>query len=424
MCDVILGVRGREILDSRGDPTVEAELTTEAGVFRASVPSGASAGTFEALEKRDGGKRYRGKGVLKAVHGINTKIAETLKGTSVVDQREVDKKLVEIDGSENKANLGANALLAVSIAVAKAGAKAQGMPLYVYLAHLADAKGITLPIPQMNVINGGRHAGIEDDIQEHLIMPIGSTSFKDALEMSCDVYHTLRDIIKAKYGSIGIHLGDEGGFVPPIEDVKERLELISEAIERTAHVGKVAIAIDCAASEFYRNGAYHIRDSVFTAAELVSLYETLVDAYGIVSIEDGMHEEDWEGWQLMANKLGNRIQIVGDDLFVTNTKRIQRGLEEASANSIILKVNQIGTVSESIDAGKLAMQKGWTVVVAHRSGETEDTFIADLVVGMDAGQSKFGAPARTDRNAKYNQLLRIEEELADKAVYADFPYQP
>jgi len=423
MAATIKKIIGREILDSRGNPTVEAEITTDEGVFFGAVPSGASTGTFEALEKRDGDEnRYRGKGVLGAVTSINTKIAEALRGISVLDQKAADQILLELDGSDNKKNLGANALLAVSIAVANAGARAHSTPVFAYLAQLAGAEGVTLPIPQMNVINGGRHAGIENDIQEHMIMPTGAGCFREALQMSCEVYYCLRDIIMDECGVVGIHLGDEGGFVPPIDKVEKRLALIVKAIEESGHSGEISIALDCAASEFYHNGRYCIQNRDFSSSELVDFYEELVDKYGIISVEDGMHEEDWAGWRIMTERLGKKVQIVGDDLFVTNAERIRRGIAESSANSIILKVNQIGTVSESIEAGRLAMQAGWTVVVSHRSGETEDTFIADLVVGLDAGQSKFGAPARTDRTAKYNQLLRIEELLGDKARYASFPF--
>jgi len=419
----IISIKGREILDSRGNPTVEAEVKTDQGVFRADVPSGASTGTFEALEKRDGGNRYRGKGVLAAVDAINGDIAPALIGFSVTDQRAVDETMLELDGTPNKATLGANAILGVSMAVACAGAKAHGLPLYAYLAKLSDSKGITLPIPQMNVINGGKHAGLEDDIQEHLIMPTGATSFRQALQMNAEVYAFLRDLIKKKYGVGGTHLGDEGGFAPAIERVEERLELMQAAIGQAGYAGKVHLALDCAASEFYRDGKYHIRGQEFTSAELVDYYAELVKKYNIISIEDAMQEEDWQGWKLLTGKLGKTIQLIGDDIFVTNTSRIRRGIQEHSANSLLLKVNQIGSVTEAIEAGKMAQAAEWSVVVSHRSGETEDTFIADLVVGMDAGQSKFGAPARTERTAKYNQLLRIEEELGGKAVYAKFPYK-
>ncbi len=422
MNPTITRILGREILDSRGNPTVEAEVTTDQGTFRGAVPSGASTGTFEAVEKRDGGARYGGKGVLGAVQAVNTTIAKALRGMSVADQGQVDHRLCEIDGTKNKANLGANAILAVSIAAARAGASAHEMPLHAYLAKLAGTKGVTLPIPQMNVINGGRHAGIDDDIQEHLIMPLGAPSFREALRMGCEVYNALRKVIEKKCGVIGIHLGDEGGFVPPLDNVGDRLALIKQAIEKAGCASQVFIALDCAASEFYRDGEYHIRNRTMNSKELVDFYEGLVDEYALVSIEDGMSEEDWEGWALMTQRLGKRIQLVGDDLFVTNVDRIRRGIAEHTANALLLKVNQIGSVTEAIDAGLLAARTGWEIVLSHRSGETEDTFISDLAVGMDASQAKFGAPARTDRTAKYNELLRIEERLADQAVYARFPF--
>jgi enolase len=356
------------------------------------------------------------------VQAVNTTIAKALRGMSVADQGQVDHRLREIDGTKNKANLGANAILAVSIAAARAGASAHEMPLHAYLGKLAGTKGVTLPIPQMNVINGGRHAGIDDDIQEHLIMPLGAPNFREALRMGCEVYNALRRVIEKKCGVIGIHLGDEGGFVPPLDNVGDRLALMKQAIENAGCASQVFIALDCAASEFYRDGKYHIRNRTMNSKELVDFYEGLVDEYALVSIEDGMSEEDWEGWALMTQRLGKRIQLVGDDLFVTNVDRIRRGIAEHTANALLLKVNQIGSVTEAIDAGLLAARTGWEIVLSHRSGETEDTFIADLAVGMDASQAKFGAPARTDRTAKYNELLRIEERLADQGVYARFPF--
>lgn len=422
MSEAITRVVGREILDSRGNPTVEADVYTSSGMYRAAVPSGASTGTFEAVEKRDGGTRFHGKGVLQAVDAVNNTIAPAMKGFDLTDQAALDRKLIELDGTPNKGALGANAILAVSMAAAKAGAVAHGMPLYTYLGKLSGRNGVTLPIPQMNVINGGKHAGVDDDIQEHMFLPVGATSFHEALRMSSEVYHHMKSIIKGRFGAAGIHLGDEGGFAPPIDAVEKRLEIIAEAIDKAGYTGKIFIGLDCAASEFYRHGKYHIRGRVFSADELVDFYSELVAKYGVISIEDGMQEEDWVGWQKITSRLGEKIQIIGDDLFVTNPERTQRGIEEGSANSLLLKVNQIGTVTEAIEAGKLALDAGWSVVVSHRSGETEDPFIADLVVGMATGQSKFGAPARSDRNAKYNQLLRIEEELGDAATYGAFPY--
>jgi enolase len=426
MSATIARICGREILDSRGNPTVEAEVVTEQGTFRGAVPSGASTGTYEAVEKRDGGARYGGKGVLGAVKAVNTTIAGALRGMSVADQAQVDQRLRDLDGTPNKDHLGANAILAVSIAAARAGAKAQGIPLYSYLARLSGTTRLTLPIPQMNVINGGKHAGIEDDIQEHLILPIGAPNYHEAVRLGCEVYHALGKVIETdkRCGINGAHLGDEGGYVPPLDDVRERLELIQRAIERAGCAGKVLMGLDCAASELYRDGVYHIRNDTMTSEKLVEFYERLVDEYSLVSIEDGMHEEDWKGWSLLTQRLGKRIQIVGDDLFVTNVERIRRGIAEQSANALLLKVNQIGTVSEAIDAGRTAEHSGWSIVLSHRSGETEDTFIADLAVGMAASQAKFGAPARTDRTAKYNQLLRIEEQVGDQAALAPFPFVP
>jgi len=417
----IKSIVAREILDSRGNPTVEADLTTDKGLFRAAVPSGASTGTFEAVEMRDGGSRFGGKGVLKAVESVNTSIAPALTGADAADQSAIDAKLNELDGTPNKGKLGANAILAVSMAAAKAGAAMNGLPLYAYLARIAGQDGVTLPIPQMNVINGGKHAGLEDDPQEFMLLPVGASSFREAAQMSCEIYQALKKIIKKECGVGGTHLGDEGGFVPPIASMERRLELIQTAIGQAGYEGKVFLGLDCAASEFYHDGTYSIGDQSFNSEGIVDFYGELVSKFPIVSIEDGMHEEDWEGWKTLTAKLGDRIQLVGDDLLVTNAERVQRGIEEGSANSLLLKVNQIGTVTEAITAAKMSMAAGWSVVVSHRSGETEDAFIADLVVGLDSGQSKFGAPARTDRTAKYNQLLRIEEALGEKARYGVFP---
>ena len=422
MSGKIQGIVAREILDSRGNPTVEADLKTEDGLFRAAVPSGASTGTFEAVEMRDGGERYGGKGVLQAVEAVNNMIGPSLLGADAGDQGAIDTLLLELDGTPNKGNLGANAVLAVSMAAAKAGAAAAGLPLYTYLAKLGGREGVTLPIPQMNVINGGKHAGLENDPQEYMLLPVGATSFREAARMSSEIYHALRGIIKAECGVAGIHLGDEGGFVPPIASMARRLELMVEAIDKAGYAGKVFLGLDCAASEFYHEGVYKIHDETFTSDGIVEFYEELIDQFPIISIEDGMDEGDWTGWQTLTGRLGGRIQLVGDDLLVTNPERVQRGIDEKSVNSLLLKVNQIGTVTESIRAANMSIEADWSVVVSHRSGETEDAFIADLVVGLDTGQSKFGAPARTDRTAKYNQLLRIEEALGDRAKYGTFPH--
>jgi len=422
MSSKIKSIVAREILDSRGNPTVEADLVTDDGLFRAAVPSGASTGTFEAVEMRDGGPRYGGKGVLQAVEAVNTIIGPALFGAEAVDQGAIDTILLELDGTDNKGNLGANAILSVSMAAAKAGAAEKRLPLYAHLGELAGREGLTLPIPQMNVINGGRHAGLENDPQEYMLLPVGATCFREAVQMGSEIYHALKGIIKAECGVAGIHLGDEGGFVPPIASMERRLQLMVDAIDAAGYSGKVFLGLDCAASEFFQEGIYRIHDQSFTSEGIVDFYEELIDQFPVISIEDGMDEEDWSGWQLLTERLGGRIQLVGDDLLVTNVERVRRGIEERSVNSLLLKVNQIGTVTEAIQAARMAIDAGWSVVVSHRSGETEDAFIADLVVGLDAGQSKFGAPARSERTAKYNQLLRIEEELGDRARYGRFPY--
>jgi len=422
MSGKIQSIVAREILDSRGNPTVEADLITEKGLFRAAVPSGASTGTYEAVEMRDGGDRYGGKGVLQAVEAVNTVIGPALFGADAAQQDAIDTVLLELDGTPNKGNLGANAVLAVSMAAAKAGAAAKDLPLYGYLAELAGTDGVTLPIPQMNVINGGKHAGLENDPQEYMLLPVGMKSFADAIRAGSEIYHALMGIIKAECGVAGIHLGDEGGFVPPIASMPRRLELMVEAIDAAGYAGKVFLGLDCAASEFFADGVYTIHDQTFTSDGIVDFYEELIEQFPVISIEDGMDEADWSGWQTLTARLGKRVQLVGDDLLVTNPERVKRGIQERSVNSLLLKVNQIGTVTEAIQAAKMSTEAGWSVVVSHRSGETEDAFIADLVVGLDTGQSKFGAPARTDRTAKYNQLLRIEEALGERARYGTFPH--
>lgn len=407
----------REVLDSRGNPTVEAEVFVNGQKFRAIVPSGASTGTHEALELRDKEDRYLGKGVLKAVSNVNKTIAPKLAGMNVEQQEDIDKTMLELDGTENKNNLGANAILSVSMACAKAGAALSQMPLYSYLAKLSGKAGNTLPVPQMNVINGGRHAGQDNDIQEHMIMPTGASSFSEGVRMCAETYHHLKKLIKAKFGGASTQIGDEGGFVPPLKSVQERLDLINKAIDEAGHSGKIVFALDAASSEFFKDGKYNIGGKEYSSGELVDYYNDLASTYPIVSIEDGHAEDDWEGWTAMVEKLGSKIQVLGDDLLVTNTKRIEKAINEKSANALLLKVNQIGSVTEAINAANMSFDNGWNVVVSHRSGETEDNFIADLVVGLSSGQSKFGAPARSERNAKYNQLLRIEEELGGKAVY-------
>ncbi len=408
----------REVLDSRGDPTVEVDVMTNSGLSRAIVPSGASTGKHEALELRDKDeKRYNGKGVLKAIGNINNIIAPKLKGDDCVRQRAIDEVMLELDNTPNKKNLGANAMLGVSMAVCKAAAHYLQVPLFEYIGSLANSKANLMPIPQMNVLNGGKHAGIENDIQEHMIVPVKFKNFSEALRAGAEVYHELKNILKKKYGSQAILLGDEGGFVPKIDNINERLELIDKSIDNSGYKNKIYLALDCAASEFFYKNHYKIKNKKFNSWQLIDFYRKLIKKYKIVSIEDGMAEDDWEGWKIITKELGNKIQIVGDDLLVTNVDRINKAIYSKACNSLLLKVNQIGTVTEAIDACKVAQKNKWKVIVSHRSGETEDNFIADLAVGLNAEQCKFGACARSERNAKYNQLLRIEEELGNRRKY-------
>ena len=413
----IVDVSAREILDSRGNPTVEVEVTLDDGtVGRAAVPSGASTGIYEACELRDGDKsRYLGKGVLKAVENVNVEIAEALQGMNVLDQTSIDKLLIELDGTPNKTRLGANAILGVSLACAKAGSLATGQSLYNYIGG-CNAK--TLPVPMMNVLNGGQHAaGSNVDIQEFMIMPVGAESFHEALRMCAEVFHALKKVVPAS------GVGDEGGYAPNLDSDEDALKALVTAIEKAGYKPgeDFRIAIDGAVSDWYseEDKCYHLpkRGIVMTSEQMVDMWESFVDKYPIVSIEDGMGENDWEGWQLMTRRLGHRIQIVGDDLFVTNVERIRKGIKLGAANAVLIKLNQIGTLTETLDAIQTAHRAGWTAVVSHRSGETEDTTIADISVAVNAGQIKTGAPSRTDRVAKYNQLLRIEEELFDSAEY-------
>ena len=412
-------IKAREILDSRGNPTVEVDLFTKSGLSRASVPSGASTGKHEALELRDGGKRYLGKGVLKAVGNVNSTIAEKLVGRDCTKQKEIDELMIELDGTSNKSRLGGNAILAVSMAVCKAGASESNLPLYMYISDMVNSKRLSLPVPQMNVVNGGLHAGIENDVQEHLIIPYGAESFSDALRMCSETYHTLKKKLKERFGNSAIHVGDEGGFVPPMKSVDERLEFMSEAIEELGYTQEFALGIDAAASEFYHDGKYRILEKEYSVAELSDFYGELCERFQLVSIEDGFSEDDWNAWNLLESKLSQKIQIVGDDLLVTNVTRIKKAMKMKACNALLLKLNQIGTVSEALDAFRLARKAGWNVIVSHRSGSTEETFFADLVVGLDAGQFKYGAPARSERTCNYNQLLRIEEALGSKAVFSD-----
>ncbi len=415
----ITDVYAREILDSRGNPTLEVEVFLESGVLgRAAVPSGASTGEREALELRDGDKsRYLGKGVRTAVDNVNSKIAHEIIGMEVTDQVTIDQRMLELDGTEFKSNLGANAILGVSLAVAKAAAEDVGLPLYQYIGG-TNAK--ELPLPMMNIINGGAHADNNVDIQEFMIMPAGAASFAEALRMGAEIFHALKGVLKAKGYNTAV--GDEGGFAPNLKSNEEALEVIVEAIGKAGYKpgDDVLLALDVASSELFKDGKYHLENEakpVMSAAELVDFYENLVNKYPIISIEDGMAENDWEGWKLLTERLGKRIQIVGDDLFVTNPKILKEGIDRGIANSILVKLNQIGTLTETLDAIEMAKRAGYTTVVSHRSGETEDTTLADLAVAVNAGQIKTGSLCRTDRVCKYNQLLRIEERLGKKAKY-------
>ena len=418
-------IKALEVLDSRGNPTVQVEVITEEGTNGvAMVPSGASTGSFEAVELRDGDKsRYLGKGVLKAVENVNKIIAKELEGMNVFEQAEIDKKLIEIDGTENKGKLGANATLGVSLAVARAAANSLGMSLYKYIGGV-NAK--TLPVPMMNILNGGKHADNTVNIQEFMIMPVGAKSFSECLRMSAEIYHTLKKVLKAKGLATGV--GDEGGFAPNLSSDEEALKLIVEAISEAGYKPgeDVVLALDVASTEMYdeakkigKEGCYYFwkTEELKTEDEMIEYLEDLANKYPIISIEDGLAEEDWKGWKKLTEKLGNKLQLVGDDLFVTNIKRLQKGIDNKIANSILIKLNQIGTLTETLDAIELAKKNGYTAVVSHRSGETEDTTLADVAVATNAGQIKTGAPCRTDRVAKYNRLLNIEAELGDLAIY-------
>ena len=415
----IVDVIAREILDSRGNPTVEADVLLESGVIgRAAVPSGASTGTKEAVELRDGDKeRYLGKGVLQAVENVNTEICEAIIGLDAEEQSFIDKMLIELDGTDNKGRLGANAILAVSMAVAKAAAEQSGLPLYRYLG---GAGPMQLPVPMMNIINGGAHATGGADIQEFMIIPVGAQSFREALRCGAEVFHHLKKILHGR--GLSTTVGDEGGFAPALGSNEGALKVIMEAIEAAGYLpgSDVAIGLDCAASEFYKDGQYHLTADGLTlnTQQLIDLYATWVDKYPIISIEDGMSEFDWDGWKALTDRLGKTIQLVGDDVFVTNTKILRDGIKKGIANSILIKVNQIGTLTETFAAVEMAKRAGYTAVISHRSGETEDTTIADIAVATNALQIKTGSLSRSDRISKYNQLLRIEEELGDGASYA------
>ncbi|ASM78126.1 Phosphopyruvate hydratase Enolase [Vitreoscilla filiformis] len=415
----IVDIIGREVLDSRGNPTVECDVLLESGVMgRAAVPSGASTGSREAIELRDGDKgRYLGKGVLKAVNNINTEISEAVIGLDASEQAFLDKTLIDLDGTDNKSRLGANAMLAVSMAVARAAAEEAGLPLYRYFGGMG---GVQLPVPMMNVINGGAHANNSLDLQELMIIPVGAPTFREAMRWGAETFHALKKIIHDKGMSTAV--GDEGGFAPSVESHEAAIKLILEAIEKAGYTPgtQIALGLDCAASEFYHDGLYVLEGEggiKLTSAQWTDMLATWVDKYPIISIEDGMHEGDWDGWKILTERLGKKVQLVGDDLFVTNTKILKEGIEKGIANSILIKINQIGTLSETFAAIEMAKRAGYTAVVSHRSGETEDSTIADIAVGLNAGQIKTGSMSRSDRMAKYNQLLRIEEDLGEVAVY-------
>ncbi len=415
----IKNLRAREILDSRGNPTLEVEARLDSGSTGwAAVPSGASTGKHEAVELRDGDKsRYNGKGVLKAVANVNGTIAKAIIGMSATDQEKIDRTLIELDGTPDKSRLGANAILGTSLAVAYASAALKNMPLYRYLG---EANTYTLPVPMMNILNGGRHAANSTDLQEFMVMPAGAGSFSQAIQMGTEVYHALKNVLKDK--GLNTNVGDEGGFAPSLPSNKEAVEAILVAIETAGYrPGRdIFIALDPASSEFYEDGKYVLarEGRTLSPAEMIEFYVKWVDEYPIISIEDGMAEDDWDGWRLITEKLGSKIQLVGDDLYVTNVKRLRQGIQTKASNSILIKLNQIGTLTETIEAIRMAQQAGWTAIVSHRSGETEDTTIADLAVALNTGQIKTGAPCRSERTAKYNRLLRIEDELKENAAFA------
>lgn len=412
----IKSIQAREILDSRGNPTVEVDVTlSDQATGRAAVPSGASTGAFEAVELRDGGARYLGKGVVTAVENISKVIAPALIGKDPSDQRGLDNAMLALDGSANKSKLGANAILGVSLAVARAAANSQKLPLYSFIGG-ADTN--LLPVPMMNILNGGAHADTNVDIQEFMIAPIGAESFKESLRWGAEIYHSLKAVLKKR--GLATSIGDEGGFAPNLESNRAALDLIVQAVEKAGYKlgSQIALAMDVAATEFYENGLYNFEGKSLSAAEMIAYYTELVDSYPLVSIEDPLSEDDWDGWAAITKELGERVQLVGDDLFVTNPTRLSRGIEAKTANALLVKVNQIGTLTETLDAVSMAHKAGYKSMMSHRSGETEDTTIADLAVAARCGQIKTGAPARSERVAKYNQLLRIEEELGSKAKYA------
>lgn len=413
---LIDAILAREILDSRGNPTVEVEVVLEDGTAaRAAVPSGASTGAFEAVELRDGGDRYLGKGVLKAVNFVMDEIAPAIEGLDAQDQREIDTAMLEVDGTPNKGRVGANAILGVSLAVARAAAESADLSFFRYIG---GPTASTLPVPMMNILNGGAHADTNVDIQEFMIAPIGADSFSEALRAGAEIYHNLKSVLKKR--SLATSIGDEGGFAPNLESNRAALDLIIEAIEKAGYKpgSEIALALDVAATEFFADGGYNFEGKKKNSSEMIAYYRELLAAYPLVSIEDPLAEDDWEGWRAMTAELGERVQLVGDDLFVTNPTRLARGIESKTANALLVKVNQIGTLTETLDAVSMAHRAGYATMMSHRSGETEDTTIADLAVGCESGQIKTGAPARSERVAKYNQLLRIESELGENAQYA------
>lgn len=426
MASTITDVFAREVIDSRGNPTVEVDLTTSDGMFRASVPSGASTGAYEAVELRDGGKRYMGKGVLKAVENVKGPIKAALLGKDVTDQEGIDQIMIDADGTPNKGNFGANAILGVSLAVSKAGAGAKNIPLFEHYGELSGNSDYVLPVPAFNVINGGSHAGNRLAFQEFMILPVGAPTFTDAMIQGSEVYHNLSKVIKAKYGQDAVNVGDEGGFAPNIQSAEEGLDLLMAAIEKAGYLDSMKIGLDAASSEFWdkEKGKYNLDfknpggTNLLSGDEMVEMYKGLCAKYPIVSIEDPFDEDDWNTYSKLTSTIGGPTQIVGDDLLVTNPTKIAKGIELKSVNALLLKVNQIGSVSESIKAVKMSKSAGWGVMTSHRSGETEDNYIADLAVGLCTGQIKTGAPCRSERLSKYNQLLRIEEYLGSKATYA------
>lgn len=424
----VKSVKARELIDSRGNPTVEVDVVTEHGLFRASCPSGASTGAYEACELRDGDKgRYGGKGVLKAVGNVNTVLGPAILGKDETEQEALDKIMIDIDGTPNKVNMGANAILTVSLALAKAGAAAKKVPLYQHFADLAGNKDLVMPVPSFNVINGGSHAGNGLAFQEFMVLPTGASSFSEAMQIGCEIYASLKDATKKKYGQDAVNVGDEGGFAPPILNNREGVQLLMDAIENSGHTDKIVLGMDVASSEFCVDGKYDLNKKIrkdgddspmLTSEEMGAFYVELCKDFPIKSIEDAFDEDDWDGWAAFTKKVGQNVQVVGDDLTVTNPSRIEKASSMGACNALLLKVNQIGSVTESIAAVKLSKKSGWGIMTSHRSGETEDNYIADLAVGLCTGQIKTGAPCRSERLAKYNQLLRIEEELGSKTSYA------